>query len=148
MTGKKKLLAAVLVFAAGISTSVLSSEQTETTTPAQRQPFTVTPEAQQRFNDRLKSVEGASKAQAAKAAEGADGGNPACEVVLCMFGKLMGASQSECKSAEKAYFSILVFGKKGRIDWGGTASERMGLLNGCPSPENGNINKAFGKVFG
>lgn len=71
----------------------------------------------------------------------------ACEVVLCMFGKLMGKSQKECRAAEREYFSINIM-KKGKFKPSETVKARMNLLNQCPSPENGKINSAFGKLRG
>lgn len=71
----------------------------------------------------------------------------ACEIVLCMFGKFSGNSQSECKSAEKEYFKINVF-KKGKFKASKTASARLSKLNECPSPENDKINKKFGSIRG
>lgn len=69
----------------------------------------------------------------------------ACEVVLCMFGKLKGENPSECKAAQKKYFSIQVK-KKGKFKASRTAKERLKFLNKCPSPENNNINKKFGTM--
>lgn len=71
----------------------------------------------------------------------------ACEVVLCMYGKMVGKSQSECRSAEKDYFKIQVK-KKGKFKAGKTADARLAFLNQCPSPENSKINKKFGKLRG
>lgn len=74
----------------------------------------------------------------------------ACETVLCMWGKLKGASQSECSSAEKAYFKIIKK-KKGKIKWSRTASARQDFLDSCPSADSGatkKINDKFGKVRG
>lgn len=107
----------------------------------------ITPEEQQRLNERFAAVAEASKAQAEQASEGAEEANPVCEVVLCLFGKMNGASQSECKSAEKKYFSILKK-KRGKIRWSDTAKERLSFLNSCPSPENDKINDKFGKILG
>jgi len=104
-------------------------------------------EDQQRINQRFSDVQPASKAQADKASEGSEKANPACEVVLCMFGKMKGSSPSQCKSAEKKYFSILSK-KKGKIRWDRTARDRLNFLNKCPSPENDAINKKFGRVLG
>lgn len=75
-----------------------------------------------------------------------------CEMVLCMWGKREGASGgSECKKAEAEYFSILVFRKKKRIDWGATSKERLKSLNSCSSADRGKtkqINDKFGKSRG
>ena len=107
-----------------------------------------TAESQQRFQERLNSVQDAAKALAKEAKDNDDTEeNPICEVVLCMFGKLKGASQSECKSAEKKYFDILVK-RRGKIRWGETAKKRLEMLDSCPSPENDAINKKFGKILG
>lgn len=75
------------------------------------------------------------------AAQAAD----ACEIVLCMFGKFTGNSQSECKAAEREYFAIQVK-KKGKFKPSDTAKERLKKLNECPSPENDKINKKFGTM--
>lgn len=107
----------------------------------------LTPEERARLDERFAAVEEAAKAQASKDSEGADEGNPACKVVVCMFGKMSGNSQSECKSAEREYFSI-VNKKRGKIRWSRTAKERLDYLNSCPSPENDKINDMFGKVAG
>ncbi len=69
----------------------------------------------------------------------------ACEIVLCMYGKLTGNSQSECKSAEKEYFSI-VEKKKKKFSPSRTAKKRLEKLNECPSPENDKINNKFGTM--
>lgn len=71
----------------------------------------------------------------------------ACEIVLCMFGKLSGNSQSECREAEKEYFSI-VTKKKGKFSPSRTARDRMKQLDKCPSPENDAINDKFGRLRG
>lgn len=71
----------------------------------------------------------------------------ACEIVLCMYGKLVGKSQSECRSAEREYFSIIVK-KKGKFNPARTATERLKQLNKCPSPENSRINSKFGRILG
>jgi hypothetical protein len=77
-------------------------------------------------------------------------GDP-CKSVLCMFGKLTGNSGgSECRSAEREYFSILVK-KHGNIKWGKTATARQDYLNSCPGADGGytkKINDKFGKVRG
>jgi methionyl-tRNA formyltransferase len=152
---KKQFLAAFFgVIVASASAGVFANEPAETAeTPEQAQQRilqrmnNISPEDQQRLNERFKAVEAASKAQAEKASEGAEEPNPVCEVVLCLFGKMSGASQSECKSAEKKYFSIIKK-KKGKIRWSDTAKERLNFLNGCPSPENDKINDKFGKILG
>jgi hypothetical protein len=153
---KKQILAAFFgVIIVSASAGVFANESAETAeTPEQAQQRilqrmnNISPEDQQRLNERFKAVEAASKAQAAKASEGAEEANPVCEVVLCMFGKLSGASQSECKSAEKKYFKIIVTGKKGKFKPSATAKERLNFLNGCPSPMNDKINGKFGKILG
>ena len=155
---KKQILAAFFgVIVASASAVVFANDSAETAetaeTPEQAQQRilqrmnNISPEDQQRLNERFKAVEAASKAQAEKASEGAEEANPVGEVVLCLFGKMNGASQSECKSAEKKYFSILKK-KKGKIRWSDTAKERLNFLNGCPSPENDKINDKFGKILG
>lgn len=74
-----------------------------------------------------------------------------CKTVICMYGKFTGNSGgSECSSAERDYFNILVK-KKGKIKWSSTASMRGEFLNSCPSADRGftkKINDKFGKVAG
>ncbi|KMK87263.1 hypothetical protein KCQ_05621 [Pectobacterium atrosepticum ICMP 1526] len=75
----------------------------------------------------------------------------ACEVVLCMFGKVTGNSQSECSSAERAFFSINAFKKKGRFDPSQTFNMRRNFLGGCPSADPAEVSKilgAFGRIRG
>lgn len=159
----KRLTALFGVLALSASLGISASEQAETTSAADRlqgkgitaeskqqmldRMNNITPEEKERLNERFSAVQAASKAQADKASEDDEDANPTCKVVLCMFGKLKGASQSECKSAEKEYFDIIVK-KKGKIRWSQTAKERLNFLNSCPSPENDNINKKFGKLLG
>ncbi len=69
----------------------------------------------------------------------------ACEIVLCMYGKMVGKSQSECRSAEREYFSIIAK-KKGKFNASRTATARLKQLNKCPSPENNAINSTFGRM--
>lgn len=77
-------------------------------------------------------------------------GDP-CKTVLCMFGKFTGNSGgSECTSAEKDYFDIVVK-KKGKIKWNETADQRGEFLNSCPGSDKGpnkQINDKFGKMGG
>ena len=74
-----------------------------------------------------------------------------CKVVLCMFGRFTGNSGgSECSSAEREYFSILVK-KHGNIKWSRTSSARQDYLDSCPGADRGytkKINDKFGKVRG
>lgn len=72
----------------------------------------------------------------------------ACEVVLCMYGKLQGAGQSQCSSAEKSYFKIIKK-KKGKFKAGKTATARLNFLNQCPTASRATtkaINNKFGKM--
>ena len=75
----------------------------------------------------------------------------ACKSVLCMFGRFTSNSGgSECSSAERDYFSILVK-KHGNIKWSRTASARQDYLDSCPEADRGytkKINDKFGKVRG
>ena len=75
----------------------------------------------------------------------------ACKSVLCMFGRFTGNSGgSECSSAERDYFSILVK-KHGNIKWSKTATARLNYLDSCPEADRGytkKINDKFGKVRG
>ncbi|KFF42190.1 hypothetical protein JH25_27890 [Pseudomonas sp. BRG-100] len=74
-----------------------------------------------------------------------------CKTVICMFGKFTGNSGgSECRSAEKDYFSIKIK-KRGKIKWSRTAAARGQFLNSCPAADkniNKKINDKFGRVFG
>jgi len=106
----------------------------------------IPPEDKQRLNQRYLDVQAASKAEAEKASKDAEKANPACKVVLCMFGKLKGVNPAECKSAEKEYFGIIAKKRK-KIRWDRTAAARLNFLNKCPSPENDAINKKFGRVL-
>lgn len=72
----------------------------------------------------------------------------ACEVVLCMYGKMVGKSQSECRSAEKSYFKIIKK-KKGKFKSGRTATARLNFLNQCSTADGATtkaINNKFGKM--
>ena len=71
----------------------------------------------------------------------------ACEIVLCMYGKMVGKNPSECRSAQKDYFSIIAT-KKGKFSPSRTAKARLKQLNKCPSPENSAINSKFGRLRG
>lgn len=75
-----------------------------------------------------------------------------CEAALCLWGKLTGGSGgSSCNSAVAKYFSIIAYRKKGKIDWGSTASQRLNHLNSCPGADPSQIkqiNNKFGKVLG
>lgn len=74
-----------------------------------------------------------------------------CKTVMCMFGMFTGNSGgSECRSAERDYFSIVVK-KKGKIRWSKTADARRDHLNSCPQADRGitkKINDKFGKASG
>lgn len=75
-----------------------------------------------------------------------------CEVVLCMFGKVTGNSDgSECSSAEKAFFNINSFKKKGRFDPSKTSNMRKALLGECKAADPAAIAKIisqFGRIRG
>ena len=75
-----------------------------------------------------------------------------CEVVLCMFGKVTGNSGgSECSSAEKAFFNINSFKKKGRFDPSKTSNMRKALLGECKAADPAAIAKIisqFGRIRG
>ncbi|WP_324729650.1 KikA [Pseudomonas chlororaphis] len=80
-----------------------------------------------------------------------------CKMVICMYGKyskLMGKGDDggeKCREAEAEYFDIIVYGKKGRINWNNTAKERLKRQNSCPSADRGKtkqINDKFGKSSG
>lgn len=69
-----------------------------------------------------------------------------CEVTLCLWGKLNGASQSECSSAERKFFDI-VKKKKGSFRPDKTFNARKKFLNQeCPA---GNVaSKYTDKIMG
>lgn len=79
------------------------------------------------------------------------GDTDACTVTLCMFGKLTGNSGgSECKSAEKKFFSIEVK-KRGKFRPGPTFDARKEFLGGCEGSDpaySDKIMDKFGKVRG
>ena len=79
------------------------------------------------------------------------GDTDACTVTLCMFGKLTGNSGgSECKSAEKKFFSIEVK-KRGKFKPGPTFDARKEFLGGCEGSDpafSDKIMDKFGKVRG
>ena len=74
-----------------------------------------------------------------------------CKSVLCLFGKFTGNSGgSECRTAERDYFSILAK-KHGKIKWSKTASQRGEYLDSCKGADSSytkKINDKFGKVLG
>lgn len=74
-----------------------------------------------------------------------------CEVVICMYGKVTGNSPSECNSAERQFFSINAFKKKGRFDPTKTADMRRALLVRCSGADPKDIAEiisSFGKIRG
>lgn len=75
-----------------------------------------------------------------------------CEVVLCMFGKATGNSGgSECSSAEKSFFKINAFKKKGRFDPSKTSNMRKEFLGECKAADPEAIAKIisqFGRIRG
>lgn len=79
------------------------------------------------------------------------GETDACTVTLCMFGKLTGNSGgSECKSAEKKFFSIQVK-KHGKFKPAATYEARKLFLGECPGSDPAYSDKIldkFGKVRG
>lgn len=68
-----------------------------------------------------------------------------CEIVLCMYGKAIGASQSECNSAVKKFFSLNSFKKKGRFNPGKTATIRRAMLGECKAADPAAISKIIGQ---
>ncbi|MEN3263022.1 hypothetical protein AAH678_30725 [Sodalis endosymbiont of Spalangia cameroni] len=86
---------------------------------------------------------------AAFADEKVDSGDP-CTVVLCMYGKLQGNNQSECRDAVGKFFSLSKFGRHGFDPWK-TFVKRRDFLGGCPTADPaivGDIMKRFGKIRG
>ncbi|WGO82270.1 TrbM/KikA/MpfK family conjugal transfer protein [Arsenophonus apicola] len=76
--------------------------------------------------------------------------NDPCTVVLCMYGKLQGNNQSECRRAVRKFFSLRKFGSHGFRPWK-TFIKRKDFLNGCPTADPAvvsDIMKQFGKMRG
>lgn len=75
-----------------------------------------------------------------------------CEVVTCMYGKMTGGDGGEdCRAAERDFFSLNAFKKKGRFDPTKTADMRRALLNGCSGADPVEISKIiakFGQIRG
>lgn len=70
----------------------------------------------------------------------------ACDIVVCMYGKMTGGDGGEsCSSAERDFFSINAFKKKGRFDPTKTADMRKALLNGCSGADPVEISKIIAK---
>ncbi|WP_458022778.1 hypothetical protein [Pseudomonas aeruginosa] len=68
----------------------------------------------------------------------------ACEVALCMYGKTTGNSGgSECRAAEKKFFSIQVR-KKGKFKPNPTFEKRKQYLNGCSEADPDAAARALG----
>ncbi|HDX9051760.1 TPA: conjugal transfer protein [Yersinia enterocolitica] len=69
-----------------------------------------------------------------------------CEVVVCMYGKVTGGDGGkDCTAAERDFFSINAFKKKGRFDPTKTADMRKALLNGCSGADPVEISKIIAK---
>jgi len=146
---KKTVLCVILstvLFSMSVGASTIEEVTIEDKQRILNRMSNISPEDKQRLNQRFLDIQAASKADAEKAIKDAEKANPACKVVLCMFGKLKGVSPAECKSAEKEYFSITVRKRK-KIRWDRTAVARLNFLNRCPSPENDAINRKFGRVL-
>ncbi|HGJ5891353.1 MAG TPA: hypothetical protein ACHBZA_08470 [Arsenophonus apicola] len=83
------------------------------------------------------------------AQEKVDADDP-CTVVLCMYGKLQGNTQSECRRAVRKFFSLRKFDSHGFRPWK-TFIKRNDFLNGCPTADPAvvsDIMKQFGKLRG
>ncbi|CAI2794090.1 conjugal transfer protein TrbM [Serratia ficaria] len=86
----------------------------------------------------------------AMADDNVDSGDP-CTVFLCMAGKVMGESPSECNGAVKKFFSINAFKKKHRFNPGKTFDMRQEFLGQCASADPATVSKIlsrFGKIRG
>lgn len=74
-----------------------------------------------------------------------------CEVVLCMYGKATGNSGgSECRSAERAFFTIVKKNKHGFLP-NHTLNARKAFLGECASADPEAVNKIlsrFGRFRG
>lgn len=67
-----------------------------------------------------------------------------CTVFLCMAGKVMGSSSSECNSPEKTFFSII--GKKhGHFNPGRTFDARNAFLGQCKTADPSHVSKIMSK---
>lgn len=62
--------------------------------------------------------------------EKVDSGDP-CTVVLCLYGKLQGNNQRECRGAVSQFFSLSQFGRHGFDPWK-TWVKRRDFLGGVP----------------
>ncbi|BET64936.1 hypothetical protein [Yersinia pseudotuberculosis] len=75
-----------------------------------------------------------------------------CEVVTCMYGKMTGGDGGEdCRAAERDFFSLNAFKKKGRFDPTKTADMRRSLLTGCSGADPkdiADIISKFGQIRG
>lgn len=86
----------------------------------------------------------------AMADENVNSGDP-CTVFLCMAGKVMGKSSSECNGAVRKFFSIKAFKKKHRFNPGKTLDMRQDFLGQCTSADPATVSKIlseFGKIRG
>lgn len=75
----------------------------------------------------------------------------ACEVVICMYGKVTGNSQKECSGAEGDFFGLNGFKKKGRFDPTKTAEMRQSLLDQCSTADPAKVSQIismFGRIRG
>lgn len=80
---------------------------------------------------------------AANATDDVDANDP-CTVFLCMAGKIMGESPSECNRPNKTFFNILKK-KKGSVRWSKTVDARKSFLNQCSSADPSTISKIINK---
>lgn len=77
----------------------------------------------------------------------------ACQVVLCMFGKMEKSAVSECGSAEKEFFNINVFEDDDdeKFDAEKTLEKRQEFLQQCKDADKDTISKIldnFGRKQG
>lgn len=76
----------------------------------------------------------------------------ACKAVLCLFGKMTGSGGgSECHSAEKQFFSLNVFKKRGHFNPAKTFALRQAFLGECKAADPTAVSKIlsqFGRVRG
>lgn len=76
----------------------------------------------------------------------------ACKVVLCLFGKMTGSGGgSECHSAEKQFFSLNAFKKRGRFNPAKTFDMRKAFLGECIDADSATVSKIlsqFGRIRG
>lgn len=70
--------------------------------------------------------------------------NDPCTVFLCMSGKVMGSSSSECSAPERKFFSI-ISKKHGKFNGSRTSRARDGFLSQCKEADSSMVSKIISK---